>query len=119
MKKKCAVYNTANFIGKRWTILILLELFKGESKWKRYSELKKRLLNITPKILSSRLKELIENGLVEKKVEIKNLPIKSKYRLTEQGRDFINVIKNMKRWSLKWKENCKTCEETDCRDCEF
>ncbi len=119
MRKKCAVYIAANFIGKRWTILILLELFKGKSKWKRYSELKKRLLNITPKILSIRLKELIEKGLIEKKVEIKKLPIQTKYRLTKQGMDFINIIKNIKKWSLKWKGKCKSCEETDCRDCEF
>lgn len=119
MREKCAVYNVANFIGKRWTILILLELFKGKSKWKRYSELKKRLLNITPKILSSRLKELIEKGLVEKKVEIKNLPIQSRYRLTKQGEDFIIIIKNIKKWSLKWKVNNKTCNGTDCKDCEF
>jgi DNA-binding HxlR family transcriptional regulator len=119
MKKKCAVYNVANFIGKRWTILILLELFKGKSKWKRYSELKKRLLNITPKILSSRLKELEKEKLIVKRVSIKRFSIKSEYRLTESGKDFINVIKNIKKWSLKWKGNSKTCEETDCKDCKF
>ena len=52
MDEDCAVYKTVDFIGKRWTLLILLELYKGENKWKRYNELKRNLMSITPKILS-------------------------------------------------------------------
>jgi len=119
MKKKCAVYCIANFIGKKWTLLILLELFKGKSEWKRFSELKKRLLGITPKILSLRLKELIKENLVEKKIDTKNLPIQSRYSLTKRGRDFISIIKEIKIWSLKWKIKNESCENRDCKACLF
>jgi len=119
MKKECTVRNAVNFLGKRWTLLILLELYKGKSEWKRFSQIKKNLDNITPKILSTRLKELGREKLIEKRINAKEFPIKSEYRLTGSGEDFINVIKNIKKWSLKWKKKNKTCEEADYKDCEF
>ena len=119
MKKECSVRKSVNFLGKRWTLLILLELYKGKSEWKRFSQIKKNLDNITPKILSMRLKELEKENLIEKRVNITEFPIKSEYKLTDAGKDFIGVIKNIKRWSLKWKRTNRTCEERDCKYCEF
>lgn len=119
MKKECGVRKSVNFLGKRWTLLILLELYKGELKWKRFSQIKKNLENITSKILSTRLKELERENLIEKKVKVTEFQIKSEYKLTEAGKDFIRVIKNIKRWSLKWKKKNRICEETDCKNCEF
>ena len=119
MKKECSVRKSVNFLGKRWTLLILLELYKGKSEWKRFSQIKKNLDNITPKILSMRLKELEKENLIEKKINRDEFPIKSKYKLTEIGKDFIKVIKNIKKWSLKWKERSRKCEEKDCKDCEL
>ena len=43
MNKECSVYKAADLIGKKWTIIILLELYKGNKKEKRYSELKKKI----------------------------------------------------------------------------
>jgi len=119
MEKGCSVRKAVNFLGKRWTLLILLELYKGKSEWKRFSQIKKSLDNITPKILSMRLKELKRENLIEKRVNVEKFSIKSEYKLTSAGKDFIGIIKNIKRWSLKWKKKNKTCEEIDCKDCEF
>lgn len=119
MKKDCSIKKVVNFLGKKWTLLILLELYKGESEWRRFSQIKKDLDNITPKLLSIRLKELEREKLIVKRVSIKRFPIKSEYRLTESGEDFINVIKNIKKWSLKWKKKNKKCDEKDCKDCEL
>ncbi len=119
MKEECGVRKSVNFLGKKWTLLILLELYKGKLKWKRFSQVKKSLDNITPKILSIRLKELEREKLVEKRVNVSEFPIKSEYKLTRAGEDFINVIKNIKKWSLKWKRKDRLCEETNCKDCEF
>ncbi|MFH1447591.1 MAG: helix-turn-helix domain-containing protein [Candidatus Micrarchaeota archaeon] len=119
MNRKCTVFKTARFIGKRWTLLILLELYKGKSRRKRYSELKERLINITPKILSTRLKELEKEGLVEKRITADKFPIKSEYSLTASGRDFISVIRGIKKWALKWDKGSVICENRDCKHCEF
>ncbi|MDI6738003.1 MAG: helix-turn-helix domain-containing protein [Nanoarchaeota archaeon] len=117
MNDKCTIYRTADFIGKRWTILILLELYKGDNKWKRYSILKNALPEITPKILSLRLKELESEGMVSRRVDASTAPIKSEYSLTAGGDDFIAIIKEMKQWALKWKFKNKACSGTDCESC--
>ncbi len=120
MNQKCPVYTTVNFMGKRWTMLILLELYKGPNKWKRYSQIKGRLMDITPKILSMRLKELEKEGLLKHSVDTQEFPIKSKYRLTEKGGDFIKVINAIRRWGLKWKARNDFCEDIkSCKSCEL
>lgn len=119
MKEKCTVYRTADFIGKRWTILILLELYKGGPEAIRYSEIKRRLSNITPKILSTRLKELEAKNLIIKKVDATSFPIKCEYSLTKRGQDFIKIIKDIKKWALKWNIKNKTCENKDCLHCDL
>ena len=119
MDRKCPVYATMNFMGKKWTALILLELYKGKDRGKRYSQLKKGLLDITPKVLSTRLKELEKNGLVKHSVDASEFPVKSEYKLSESGEDFVRVIKGVKSWGLRWKVKNKACENMNCRECEF
>ncbi len=119
MKQDCTIYKTANFIGKRWTLLILLELYKGGSNLKRYSQIKEGMEGITPKILSARLKELEKEKLINKRVDASVVPIKCEYSLTKSGEDFIKIIQDMKRWTLKWKVKSIICEKADCRECEL
>lgn len=115
--KNCTIYKTADFIGRRWTLLILLELYKKNPKPMRYSELKKSMPNITPKILSTRLKELEKEGLLVKKVYANSFPVKCEYILTKSGYDFFSVIKSMKKWSLKWKLKSRACSSKNCSEC--
>jgi DNA-binding HxlR family transcriptional regulator len=119
MQEDCSVYRVADIVGKRWTILILLELYKGRQRWKRYSHIKSRLPGITPKMLSERLKELERDGMLDKRVDARMFPVKSEYRLTPSGSDFIGIIGGIKAWSLKWKSKNRKCRETGCRDCEL
>ena len=117
MDNDCTIYQTANFIGKRWTLLILLELYKGENKLKRYGEIKKGLKEITPKVFSLRLKELEKEGLISKKIDASSFPVKCEYSLTNSGEDFIRIIQDIKKWALKWKVKNIVCEKADCRNC--
>ncbi len=119
MNKDCTVYKTADFIGKKWTIPLLLELYKGEDHSKRYSELKRDLPKITPKILSTRLKELVKEGMISKKVNSTTFPPRCDYSLTKSGKEFISVIQGMKTWSLKWKDPNKICKSTKCFECRL
>jgi DNA-binding HxlR family transcriptional regulator len=117
MNKDCTIYKTTDFIGKQWTLLILLELYREKTRPKRYSELKRQLPKITPKILSLRLKELEKEELLTKKIDTKQFPIKCEYSLTKSGKDFINIIKDIKKWALKWKTENKICKGIDCQNC--
>jgi DNA-binding HxlR family transcriptional regulator len=118
MRQNCTVYRTIDFISKKWTLLILLELYKTQGI-KRYSELKHSLPDITPKILSSRLRELEKQGLVTKTMITDGFPIRCEYTLTESGKDFIRIIKEIKKWSLQWKYKNKACMQQDCKQCEL
>ena len=48
-----------------------------------------------------------------------DFPIKSEYSLTPKGDDFIGIIKNMKKWALKWKLKNEHCETVNCKYCEL
>ena len=74
MNENCTVYRTMDYLAKKWTIMILLELYKGE-EWKRFSDLRSRMKEITPKVLSERLKELVDHGLVENRVDSSVSPV--------------------------------------------
>lgn len=115
----CSVLKTTKFIGKKWTLLIFLELFKGKNKWKRFNELKRRLPGITPKMLSKRLNDMINSGLVLNKIDNSVVPNMSNYALTSCGKDLIKITKEYKNWALKWKTKNKLCKEQDCNKCKF
>jgi DNA-binding HxlR family transcriptional regulator len=117
MQEGCTVNLTVRYIARKWTLLILLELYKGEGHTRRFSELKSCLLGITQKVLSARLRELEKEGLVENKVDSTSFPVKSEYFLTESGLEIISIIKDMKRWALKWKINNIECGCQDCSQC--
>lgn len=116
MHEDCTIYRTVDVVGKKWTMLIMLQLNKGE-QWKRYSELKKGLLGITPKILSLRLKELEAENLISKKVDASVVPVKCEYALTESGKDFMRVLKDIKLWALKWNILNPDCDAKECKHC--
>jgi len=119
MDDDCTVYQTMEYLSKKWSLIILLEIYKGLNEKKRYSEIKKNIPTISPKILSTRLKELEKEGIIKKNIDTSSFPIKCEYSLTNSGIDLINIIKNIKNWSLKWKIENQICKERNCKDCEL
>jgi len=117
MQNGCTVNLTVKYIARKWTLLILLELYKGEGHTRRFSELKSCLSGITQKVLTARLRELEREGLVENSVDSSSFPVKSRYTLTESGLEIISIIKDLKRWALKWKINNIECSCLDCSQC--
>lgn len=117
MQDGCTVNLTVRYLARKWSLLILLELYKGEGHTRRFSELKSCLIGITQKVLSSRLKELEKEGLIEKHVDDTSFPVKSEYILTPSGLEIIDIVKDMKRWALKWKITNIECSCQDCSQC--
>jgi DNA-binding HxlR family transcriptional regulator len=106
-----------DFIGKRWTLLILLELHKGVDETRRFSELRRRLPDITPKMLSERLREMEAEGLVSHSVDDTVIPVRSMYSLTESGHGLVQIIADMKAWSLRYKVHNELCASLNCKEC--
>ncbi len=120
MDSACTVYKTMDYLAKRWTVMILLELYKGSldgDGWKRFTTLKDSMKEITPKVLSERLKELECQKLVEHRVDDSCFPVKSEYRLSESGKELMDVVHQLKMWALKWNIDNDPCKNQDCRLC--
>lgn len=94
LEQTCGVSSTIKIIGKKWTILILHELCGGT---KRFGEIQRTLPGISPKTLSERLKELEEDGIVNKKV-FAEIPLHVEYSLTPKGKTLKSIINQMAKW---------------------
>lgn len=117
MHDSCTVSQTVRYLSKRWTLLIILELYKGERYTRRFSELRGALTGITPKVLSERLKELEEEELLTRNVDVTAFPVRTEYTLTESGLEIVDIIRNIKGWALKWKIKNIPCGAQDCKVC--
>jgi DNA-binding HxlR family transcriptional regulator len=117
MDEACTVNMTVKYLTKKWTLLIILELYKGKDHTRRFSELKDSLGEITQKILSERLKELEDEGIVTKNVDATSFPVRSEYTLTKSGLELVDVIRGIKMWALKWKIDNIPCGGQDCSVC--
>lgn len=85
--------------SKKWMLLILAELhFHGTQ---RFNELLDNMRQVSPKILSKRLKELEGRGLVDRK-RFNEIPPRVEYSLTVKGSELVKSFKGIGKWALKW-----------------
>ncbi|MDO5810746.1 MAG: helix-turn-helix domain-containing protein [Methanobrevibacter sp.] len=92
----CPVDRTLNLISKKWSIQIIRDMFFGKKHFKEFKEDKPKLSN---KVLSGCLKELEENGLIEKKV-INTTPVTTEYYLTDYGRSMNRIVYELAMFTL-------------------
>ncbi len=81
-------------VGK-WKPIILLHLLHGGTK--RFGELKRLLPDITQKMLTTQLRELEEQDIIERKVYAQ-VPPKVEYSMTAYGRGLHNLLQGMHEW---------------------
>lgn len=85
---------------------------------KRFNELKGQLVDITPKTLSTRLKEMEQEGLITKTVDSSAFPVKCEYALTESGQELVEIVQALKEWGNKWIVDNEICRRTLCIECK-
>jgi DNA-binding HxlR family transcriptional regulator len=95
----CPVEPAARIIGQKWTLQIVYYLLDGKSV--RFCELQDELGGVNPSTLSSRLKMLEEEGLVQR-TQISAIPPHVQYSLTDKGRALENVIRTLIQWCNNW-----------------
>jgi DNA-binding HxlR family transcriptional regulator len=93
----CPIAKTLDVIGTKWTFLIIRDLLIEGTM--RFSDLLKSMNGISPKTLSLRLKELENQGIVERKV-FPEVPPRVEYKLTEKGKQLENIFIELKRFGL-------------------
>src|SRR5215472_13655119 len=90
----CALARAAEIIGERWTLLIVRELLLAPM---RFGDLRARLDDISPALLTARLNALVENGVVRRAAL--PAPFNAQvYELTEAGRAIQPAIRELIRW---------------------
>jgi DNA-binding HxlR family transcriptional regulator len=97
----CPHFHAAiELVGKRWTGAILIALTDGSL---RFGELAKAVPGLSDRLLSQRLRELEEEGLVERTVE-PDAPVRVSYALTEMGAELQPAIDELKDWARRWRK---------------
>ncbi|HET6641214.1 MAG TPA: helix-turn-helix domain-containing protein [Nitrososphaeraceae archaeon] len=96
--KSCPIETTFRIIGKRWTVLIIREMFRGHKQFNRFME---NIEGISPKVLTERLRELEHLGIVRRKI-VSEYPVKIEYSLTDLGKGFEPVLLSAASFSMKY-----------------
>lgn len=95
----CPVETTLMLISDRWKVLIIRDLLDGT---KRFGELKKSIGSISQKVLTSNLREMEADGLVNRKVYAE-VPPRVEYTLTDTGYSLKPILDAMVEWGMEYK----------------
>ncbi len=106
LQTQCPIQFVLDLLGSKWSILILRELWTQN---RRTHELIKALPGISTKTLTSRLRYLEANGLVERKV-YPEVPPRVEYTLTAKGQELQPVFTALYRVGQRWLDQ----ETSDC-----
>jgi DNA-binding HxlR family transcriptional regulator len=96
--KSCPIETTFRIIGKKWTVLIIREIFRGHKQFNRFIE---NIEGITPKVLTERLRELEQLGIIKREI-VSEYPIRVEYSLTDLGKEFEPVLLAAGSFSMKY-----------------
>ncbi|HVI49258.1 MAG TPA: helix-turn-helix domain-containing protein [Chitinophaga sp.] len=91
----CAMDITQKYIGGKWKSVVLWYL---KNSAQRFSELKRRIPDITEKMLSIQLKALEEDGLIKRDVFGSKPPVRVEYSLTDFGKSLVPVLNAIAKW---------------------
>lgn len=99
----CPIARAQDIVGDRWTVLVLRELFLGT---RRFEEIQAQS-RATPQMLTTRLKKLEADGMIERRL-YNDRPPRHEYHLTEMGQAFYPVFLALRAWGETW---CKSADE--------
>jgi DNA-binding HxlR family transcriptional regulator len=99
----CAVGRTVELIGGKWKAVILFYLLDGTL---RFSEVRRKIPQITQRMLTLQLRELEADGIVERTV-FAVVPPRVEYALTPLGRTLEPILRSMRQWGTRYKEHAE------------
>lgn len=103
----CPVAMASEVLCTRWTMLVLRELVAGST---HFNELRRGVPRMSPALLSKRLKELEEAGVLFRVADGQGA---GEYRLTEAGRDLRAVVECIGFWGQRWVQSNPSLRNLD------
>jgi DNA-binding HxlR family transcriptional regulator len=107
----CPVAMAAEVLCSRWTVVLLRELLAGSS---RFNDLRRGLPRMSPALLSQRLKELEEAGVVAR-TPVPGEPTIHEYGLTEAGRELQPLVESFGKWGQRWIPSKLSLDQLDAQ----
>ncbi|WBX79893.1 helix-turn-helix domain-containing protein [Virgibacillus salarius] len=96
--EECRVEDALGILVGKWKPIILLYLLQKGTK--RFNELRKRMPEITQKMLTKQLRELEEEDIIQR-VVYPQVPPKVEYSITEYGKTLEPILEAMHEWGTK------------------
>jgi DNA-binding HxlR family transcriptional regulator len=94
----CPFTRAIGMIGNKWKPIIINVI---GTRTIRFGQLDAIVPLISRKVLTEQLKELEEDGLLER-FAYKEIPPRVEYKLSEKGLAFLPILENIKEWNLKY-----------------
>ena len=104
----CPLAMSSEFLGNRWTMLILRELLFGSTG---FNDISRGVPRMSRTLLSNRLKELVERGIILR--QKKQAGGQIHYSLTEAGLALRPVVFSMAHWGQEWLDIKPSIENVD------
>jgi DNA-binding HxlR family transcriptional regulator len=108
--QSCPVAKSLEFLGERWTLLIVRDLLHGPRK---FQDLQQSLVGVAPAVLSDRLKHLEALGIVSRSFYSEHPP-RAEYSLTACGAELRPVVGALAIWGSRHLHTPSTLVHTDC-----
>lgn len=97
-REPCPIGEAVSMIGGKWKLRILCSLTVDGTL--RFNDLMDKIAGITPAMLSSSLKELERDGLIDRK-QYEEMPVRVEYRITDYGRELWPILHRLAHWALR------------------
>ena len=113
---RCPLEYGLTVFGGKWKSRIICVL--AASGTLRYSELRNEMCNITDAVLAAALKDLIADGIVQRK-SYDEIPPRVEYSLTEKGESVVPILQSICRWAgIYYKEDAEK-RMGQCQKCDY
>lgn len=113
---RCPLEYGLDIFGGKWKSRVLCVLSVNQVL--RYGELRKNLVNISDAVLANTLKEMTEDGLVNRK-QYEEIPPKVEYSLTEKGKSVVPILQSICRWAGLFHKDNYDRSLPQCKKCDY
>lgn len=96
--QNCPIAESLGVLGKKWTLLIIRDI--GWQRADRFRSLLRTIPGLTPRVLSMRLRELEEEGILTKVEENSSHVVR--WTLTEKGQYVMPVLMRLTAYGSRW-----------------